>query len=226
MVDLERMFSSEEKSQITAAVQLAEATTSAEIVPAVAEASGRYDRGEDTFGFWLAAAFAASMWWFWPHRTDTGAWGEGSPWIAVIVLIVGMMLVYILGAVIASRTSWLRRLLTPESHMEDEVAGRARQVFFDRRVHHTKDGSGLLIYLSMEERMAFVCADQAVTAALGDEGLNELRTLLVSMAKDAGPTDALCAVIAEAGRRLAAPLPRATSDQNELADALVLLPAP
>ena len=50
------------------------------------------------------------------------------------------------------------RLRNPRSAM----LARAREVFFDKRVYRTAGGTGLLVYVSLYERMAAVIADQKV----------------------------------------------------------------
>jgi putative membrane protein len=110
--------------------------------------------------------------------------------------------------------------------MRDEVWGRSRQVFFDSRVHHTAGRTGLLIYVSLFERMAAVLADEAVTERLGQPALDALRDQLTAALAAQSLADALCATITAAGPRLAAALPREPGDVNELPDALVVLNRP
>jgi putative membrane protein len=110
--------------------------------------------------------------------------------------------------------------------MRDEVWGRSRQVFFDSRVHHTAGRTGLLIYVSLFERMAAVLADEAVTERLGQPALGALRDQPTAALAAQSLADALCATITAAGPRLAAALPREPGDVNELPDALVVLNRP
>ena len=85
-----------------------------------------------------------------------------------------MVVGFVLGAALASHVGWLRLLFTPRRQMRDEVAARARAVFFDSRVHHTAGDTGLLIYVSLYERMAAVLADQSIMDKLGQAALDEL----------------------------------------------------
>ena len=62
MTRASQFFTADEKQAIEAAVTRAEARTSAEIVPAVATASGRYDRPEDIAGLWLGALCLIAAW--------------------------------------------------------------------------------------------------------------------------------------------------------------------
>ena len=57
-----QFFSDTDRQAIEAAVAAAEQRTSAEIIPVVATASGRYDRAEDLFGV-IVALVALSVAW-------------------------------------------------------------------------------------------------------------------------------------------------------------------
>jgi len=74
MSKLTRMFDAQDLQRLNAAVAEAEANTSAEIVPVVAAASGRYDRAEDLFGLLLGLLAAVAIWLVLP---DTPTLGDG-----------------------------------------------------------------------------------------------------------------------------------------------------
>ena len=217
------LFSEQQKQQIAQAVAQAESKTSAEIIPAVASASGRYDRGEDLAGLWLGIAAMIVVWSVLPGSAEPGSWGGWPVWVNPICLAGATLGGFIIGAVVASRVGWLRRLTTPNEEMADDVLRRAQHVFFDTRAHHTAGRTGVLIYVSLFERMAAVVADQAVLDKLGNPALMELRDRLVEALKTQPPADALCAAIQAAGDKLAPLLPRADDDINELSDALVTI---
>ncbi len=212
----------EELATIEAAVVAAEGKTSVEIVPVVATASGRYDRAEDMVGLWVGSVFMVTLWFLWPVvPIDTGDWGASLPlnhlgWIAA--LLIG----FLLGAVVASKVGGLRRLVTPKKEMMEEVERRAREAFFDQRIHHTEGATGVLIYVSIYERLVCVLADDAVTKVLPD---GEVRRLCDELTKTLGnkPAEGLAATIASLGNTLSVPLPRAEDDVDELANAVVLI---
>lgn len=217
-------FTDEDKQNINDAVVGAESKTSAEIVPVVATASGRYDRPEDIVGVWFALVALALAWWLLPQAAaEPGSWGGFPIVLRLIGMLVAAVVAFVLGAVVGSHVGWLRRLFTPRSQMRDEVAARARQAFFDGRVHHTAGATGLLVFVSLYERMATILADQAILDKLGQDALDELQEQLLSVLRAAGPTDAIVNTIRAAGDKLASVLPRADDDVNELPDALVIL---
>ena len=217
-------FSDEARRRIARAVAAAEAKTSVEIVPVVAACSGRYDRGEDVCGLWVGATAILGFWALWPRGTPAaGGWDDGPAWLEPVLLVAALLVGFVGGALLASRVGSLKRMFTSRSEMRDEVERRARNVFFDQRVHHTIGGTGLLIYVSLLEHMTAVISDQTVLDALGQPVLDDLCTALTAGLAGGDATDALCATIDAAGERLASALPRTEAHMNELADALVTI---
>lgn len=218
------MFSAADRERVNHAIREAEASTSAEILPVVARSSGRYDRPEDIIGLWFAAVVIILVWLAYPIPTaDAGHWDRPAPVWQLVALLAGALIGFIAGALTGSRIGWLRRLFTPGAQMREEVLSRAQHVFFDKRVHHTRSGSGVLLYVSLFEHRAAIIADQAILDKLGQEAIDELCHELTRRLHDGTVIDALCATAGVLGQRLAPLLPRATDDVNELSDALVVI---
>jgi len=220
-----RFFTEEQRTRIEHAVAAAESKTSVEIVPVVATASGRYDRAEDIVGLWLGLISLGVYWLFFSSaEADGGSWGFSWQSFELPALIAVAIVGFIIGAVVAGHVGWLRLLFTPKGQMHEEVAARARAIFFDNRLHHTAGGTGLLLYLSLYERTAMILADEAVIEKLGSKALDELcgnLTRALQARKDAA--DAVCALLKDAGNRLGKVLPRAQDDVNELPNTLVTI---
>lgn len=223
MRSVAKRLTADDFRRINEAVAAAESKTSAEIVPVLAAVSGRYDRPEDIVGLWFAAAALAVTWCFLPEHARAGDWGAMPAWAHLLVLVLSVVVGFIVGAAMGAHLDPLRHLFTPSKQMRDEVLGRSRQVFFDSRVHHTAGRTGVLIYVSLFERMAAVLADDAVVEKLGQAALDELRDRLTAALRAQPLADAICHTITAAGPKLAAVLPRAEGDVNELPDALVVL---
>lgn len=224
MTQTQNLFDAEQRSKIEKSVAQAESLTSCEIVPVIASSSGRYDRAEDIFGLWLATIVACIAWWFFPRILDTsGSWGSLPAALPLLGLIVSMIAAFIVGAYLGSKIDWVCRLFTPQKQMQEEVSDRARQVFFDQRVHHTSSESGILIYVSLLEKTAVIIGDRQVTDKLGQTFLNELCNILIDDLHRGSIADALCHVIHVAGQRLSEIFPRHSSDINELQNTLILI---
>jgi putative membrane protein len=224
MARTSEIFSTADRQRVADAIRDAEAATSAEIVPVVARVSGRYDRPEDIVGLWGAGLALAVVWLVFPlPRAVAGDWAVAAPAWQLVALLTGTFFGFLAGALAGSCFDPLRRLFTPRRQMREEVSARARQVFFDQRVHHTAGGSGVLLYVSLFERMAVVMLDQGILERLGPGRVEEICQAFTQRLRASTPIDALCDTARSLGQQLAPLLPRADDDVNELADALVVL---
>ena len=220
------VFNEQQRNRVEQSVAEAEAKTSCELVPVVASASGRYDRPEDIVGVWFAVVAAIGFRLLVPGTAqEHGSWDGFRLELELFLLVVTLVSAFIAGATIGSRIGWLRRLFTSRQQMREEVSLGARQAFFDQRVHHTKNASGLLIYLSLFERTALVLADQEILdhPALGQAFLDRLcQKLTEQLHQGTSIPEALCQILSDAGQQLAGPMPRTQGSVDKLPNALVL----
>jgi len=217
-------ITSEDRSKVNEAVAAAEAQTSAEVVAAIAGSSGRYDRPEDVVGLWTALLLLSVVWAVWPIKSaEHGSWDDPAHGRQLAAFAAAVVVGFVAGAIIGSKCWTLRRLFTPKLQMQEEVYSRAKQTFFDQRLHRTAGSSGLLIYVSLFEHRAAIIADQSVLEKLGQPAIDELCRQLTDGLSRQSPIDAICETARAAGARLAAVLPRAADDVNELDDALIVI---
>jgi putative membrane protein len=217
-----KLFSEADHRRVADAVARAETRTSAEIIPIVATSSGRYDRAEDIVGLWCGVIALCVGWWL-AQGVELSEWGVPRPRLG-LPSVVGLVLGgWVLGVLLAHLSASLRRLFTPRREQKAEVQRAAREAFFDRRVHHTEGGSGMLLYVSLFEHMAVVLADSQVLEKLGQPKLDSLCASLVSELRKGAYTDALCQTIDQAGVLLAEALPAQAVNRNEIPDALVVM---
>lgn len=217
-------FDEQDVQRINAAVAAAEAKTAAQIVPAVAACSGRYDRAEDIFGLLLGIALAAGVWLFLPDAEPGGdSWAGYTSGTKLAFMAAALLAGFVGGAALASHVWILRRPFVPKPEARRNVARAARGVFFDRSLHHTAAGTGLLIYLSMDERRAVLLADRAVLEALTQPTLDTLCRDLTTLVRDADAAEALCQTIRRAGELLAAALPATAEQDDALSNELIVI---
>ena len=219
-----KLFCDEDRCRIEQAVAAAESQTSCEIVPVVATTSDQYERSQDIIGLWFAIASAVVFWLCFPRvsQADSG-WDATPNYLPAGLMAVIMLVSFVLGVFLGAQIAGLKRLFTPQVAARKRVSDRARQVFFDRRVHHTASSTGILIYISLFERMAVVLADEAVLEAVGQGTLDEMCKQLTSGFRKGDGPRSLERVITDVGNRLAPLLPREKNDTDELSNLLVII---
>lgn len=217
------LFNADDRKLITTAIAAAEESTAAEIVPVVATSSGRYDRAEDIFGILLASVALCVAWMVFKDPTASD-WSLIPASTLKLPSIVGIIIGgFIIGAMLATHFPSLRLPFITRAEMLEEVERRAVESFQRQRVRSTAEGTGVLIYISLYERLIKVIGDDAVNDKLGQSALDEICSLVVEGLKNDQPTDGLTRAITRAGELLTKELPANPDDSNELANELILL---
>lgn len=223
MRSAKQLFSNADKDQIAAAVRKAEEKTSAEIVPVVATASGRYDRAEDLVGLLTGLLLLAVGWLGCPMFHATGPWGEGGSGNGLVMAVFTVIVGFVAGAALASRVTFLRLFFLSHREMDEEVRRAAQSVFMSSRIRRTKGGTGVLLYVSLFERQVVVLPDDTICETLPKLDWNGACETIVDGMKRGRPTEALVQAIDECGDLLAEDFPHASDDIDELSNELVII---
>jgi putative membrane protein len=167
-----RKIFEQRRNEIAAYIERVESKTSAEIVCAVADESGRYDRAESLVGFAFALSLLVAIQSIMGWAAAPGDWSTTDLSLGwqVPILIIG----FVVGNVAASFWQPLRRIVTSESEMTVEADRAASVVFTQASVGSTSNQCGLLIYLSIFEKRVVLKADQEVLNALGADRIRQL----------------------------------------------------
>jgi putative membrane protein len=103
-----------------------------------------------------------------------------------------------------------------------KVRLRAERAFYEQGLHKTREGTGILILLSLLERRAQILADQAINTRVPRGTWDSLVQDLVQGIQAGRHTEAFCHVVARCGDLLAAHFPAREGDNpNELPDELI-----
>lgn len=153
-------FSEADKTRIREAVHAAEGRTSGEIVPYVVPSSDAYP-----VAVWRGAAIAAVLALFVAMLVAQFYVGWGLAWLytswgATLVALAGG----VAGALLVHFVPALKRLLAGPGRLAQSVHLRAKEAFLDEEVFHTRDRTGILLFLSLFEHRIEV---------LGDAGINQ-----------------------------------------------------
>jgi putative membrane protein len=190
-------------AELRRAIETVEKASSAEIVIAVRRRSARWLHAHVIVG--AVAAFAALGFLLW----DEHVFSLTSLWIDPFV--VG------LAAGAAVRVlPWLQRGLTPRRVRRRAVRRAAMVAFHERGVRRTRARTGVLVYISLLERMAELVPDDGVLRAAPIDAWREAAQRIDAAVARGGAETATA--IAKLAGVLAPCLPCPPDDVNELPD--------
>jgi putative membrane protein len=137
---------------------------------------------------------------------------------SVTAIFVDPLLAGVLGGIATTVIRPAYRTLTPRRLRRQAVRLAAQATFYEKGIRHTRGRTGMLLYVSLVERMAEVVLDTAVREAVEDLGEDWTRRIdAIDDALRQGGV-ATAEALAELGPLLHAALPRAEDDENELPD--------
>lgn len=215
-MDVHSYFSQADLEAIRQAVVEVEQKTSGEVVPYVVGASDDYEEASwkgATLGALLAVLGAAIV-----HEAG-GFWGGWfAAWVAAPA--VGGAAV---GFLVPHLSIAVKRALAGAETLRHRVQSRAEAAFLQEEVFHTRDRTGILIFLSLLERRVVVLGDAGINAKVEQHEWDATVDLIVQGIRAARPAAALIDGIARCGelltRRGVAIRP---DDSDELSDDLRL----
>jgi len=196
----QEFFAETTRRKVAEAIARAEAQTSAEIVVVLRRTSSSSRAPALLFG--VACGFATLVaLLFLPTR------------FALSAFIVDVLVVFAVAAWSARYFPGLLHALTPNDERVRNVRQAAAATFLTRGVHRCKGRNGILVFVSMLERVVEVVADIAI-----DHGTMEHARARANAALAAGDVDAFAASLEALGVELAERHPRGADDVNELSD--------
>lgn len=215
-------FSQEERQRIDAAVAKAEKTTSGEIVPVIAGRAADYTHGLYHAGVTLTllaslALAGANL----AFHAPLG-WG---PWTIPLYVLLPAQLAAMLAGYHVARASWrVHRAFLPQALLEREVTRAARRAFHDLDLHRTKGATGIMLYVSLFERVALVVADKGIASKCDPKTWDGVRDILIAGLRSGDGAKGFTDAIAECGRILAKDFPPSAENPDELPNELRVVP--
>jgi putative membrane protein len=121
----------------------------------------------------------------------------------------------------------VHRVLTPAGLKRHRVRRRAAEQFLAKNLHLTRERTGVLLYVSLGERMAELIADEGIAAHVEPHVWDRAMAALSQDLRRGEPAAGFEAAIGLVGEVLAEKFPAKPGDNpDELPDAVVLLPKP
>lgn len=200
-------FDDAAREALTTCVRQIETTTDAELVLIVRARSGSYRQADYLFGALLAFAGLLFLL-FSPFEFH-------QYWVALDVAII-----FVIGALVTSRSNSLRRLLTTEEFRSKAARTGAAAMFYEAGIANTSAEMGVLIYLSILERRLELIADRGILKHVNALDWNQLVSEL-HLAGSKADSQTLLAALEKFGALLSKYLPATEDNPNELPDAPV-----
>jgi putative membrane protein len=197
-------FDQAARESLAACVKEIESSTDAEVVIIVRARSGHYAHADYLSG--LLLAFAALLFLLFSPFTFHLYWVP-----------IDVILFFLLGALISSRSNFLRRLFSRKSFRSKAVRTAAAAMFYEAGIANTHAEMGVLIYLSLLERRLELIADRGVLKGVPSQEWNHEIFELQQTGKTPEPQRFLKA-LQGLGKLLATHLPPTGENPNELPD--------
>lgn len=209
-------LTAEERARVEQAVQAAERTTGAEIVPMIVDRSGLYRDAGHRAGLALAILTLASLltveagWLPWGWHAANAGW-----------LLLAAIAAYGLGIWLGSFAPVIR-LFTSTDRMRHKVKLRAEVAFLSYGISRTRDRTGVLILLSLLEHQVYVLPDRPLIDRIPTERWDSIVAVIVKRVKAGDVVGGLCHGIEQCGLVLAEYFPARLGDNpDELPNELI-----
>lgn len=230
-------LSPSDMAAIETAVREAEARTTGEIYCVVTEESGHYAETVIAWAAGVALLGPALLLLGGVHVTipdlfttwsalDVGAAIEQAVRNALVGAIVTQGVLFVVTALIVAIPP-VRRALTPKSLKRHRVQRRAAEQFAAKGLHLTRERTGVMIFVSLGERMAELIADEGIADHVEPQVWDRAMAALTEGLKRGDPEAAFEGAVRQCGDVLAQKFPARPGDNpNELSDSVVVLPKP
>jgi putative membrane protein len=210
-VKADRFFKKEEKQRIHETTVDVESRTVGEIVVAVVDRSSNY-REAHLLGAILLGSFISVV--------VTDIFFHDSIW-AFIPL---SFLLYFPSRLLCSKVPVLGRVFTGTRRKQLSVKEMALRIFYEKGLYRTKEGTGVLFFLSLLEKKVWILADKGIHGKIHQPTLNRFAEMVSRGINEGRACDALCEAIRGIGDLLATHYPAHAANPDELPDEVICGP--
>lgn len=205
----EKFLTVAERLQIEARIAEAEKRTSGEIVVMVVPSSYHYP---------LASMLGSSLLAILLGVAASLLYGNENMWFFLAVF----GLLFMVFHEFIKRVNIIKRLFVTASDMKGEVEEAAIQSFYQRKINHTVEHTGLLIYISLFERKVRVVADQGISSKVAREIWQEIVNTIVRGIRGKEHGKAIAAAVDQCAEILASHFPVKAGNYNELSNEVII----
>lgn len=202
------LLSKNEQQQVAAAIAAVERETDAELVTVLTAQSDNYSYIPLVWAGLLALVVPGILNyfgnWFGPHSLLLVQWAT---FIVLSLLF---------------RIPQINTHLIPRSVRYWRASNLARRQFLEHNLHHTRDETGVLIFVSEAERYVEILVDRGISSRVDDATWEAIVEAFVGRVKEGNTLQGFLECIAACGVHLKEHVP-ATHEHNELPNHLVIL---
>ncbi len=137
------------------------------------------------------------------------------------VISITTLLSFLLGYLLVQTIPPLKRFLVPQARKRRALEVYARAIFQKGKIHYTREHTGLLVFISLFERMVYLVPDVGLTNAIPEHLWQEIEHKFNSIFNgDDFVTEALMRELTELKHVLSQYVPPVEDDINEIPDDL------
>jgi len=212
---IQKFLTDEERRQIEEKVREAEASTSGEIVVMAVGESSNYPSAIMAASGAISLVLAIGGTMTIGHKMG---YGSENMWFFLILF----ALFFMVSNEAVKRFPVLKRPFVSREEIAEEVEEAAIHSFYHRKVHETRDRTGILIYISLYEHSVRVLADTGIDAVVGKQAWQGVVETITKGIRDQRQGEAIASAVEQCGKLLSRHFPRKPDDTNELNDAVII----
>ncbi len=207
-MDAKGFLTPEEQQRIIACVRDVETRTSGEIVPVIVGESYQYPAAVALGSLVLGVAGALAL---------CLGFGTEDMWMFLAAFLV----CYLVFQVILRTVPVFRKPFLSRRAMAEEVNEAAITSFFLNGLHRTRDQTGIIIYVSVYERMVQVLADKGINDKVDPKVWQEVVDIVTRSMRERTPADGICQAVKRCGELITTHFPIKSDDTDELPNLIV-----
>ena len=223
---MKELLTEYDKAKIEKVVKAAEAGTTGEIVPFIARSSSDYKATKILSVNIISMVLATTI------TIGMGILGFFSQWGPVnlsfmdflpglFMYLILFMTFYVIAYPLSSYFPTLYRFFLSKKQLKEEIKESAITAFYVNELNKTKQQNGVIIYVSVFEKMVWVLGDSGIHSLAGESAFQKIADTLGSNIKNGDLCDAICTAVTETGDLLAVHYPPSKTDTNELPNLVV-----
>ncbi len=202
------LINENELQQLRDCIEAVEKNTSAELVTVLAHSSDDYRYIPLLWAAFIAMSVPLVSLWFYP--------------VGLLELCTVQLVTFITMSLLFKIPALQIRMI-PKSVRHWRAANMARRQFLENNLHHTKDETGLLIFVSEAERYIEIIADRGISKYIDNSQWKQIVDSFTLQVKNGKTLEGFIECVSSCGELLEIHLPATDDNPNELSNHLVII---